>query len=168
MNRREVTLLGQIESLLISKLKNMLIPHDPYGLKQIEIQPFGGVSDFEELIERFRSRMPGMFLSIPIVDYNSEGSVRAEDLVLNYGLLIGVDVNSRSRTEAKTTNAFYYHERLNNELFYASMRDCSIPTNNDFIRPVRWEYVEVDHFGVSIYNFRVNARNWNARHLEAR
>lgn len=163
----KITLLDQIEKELVDALEPMLVPVDVDGLKQIAIEPFSTGDDIVDLLQKFRSRLPGAFLNLPQIDYLSDGALTVADLTLNYAFLVAVE-NVRAKTIDKKTLAYYFHDKFHAEFFYRKINNdnCAIPANLDYIRPLRFEVAEAEGTMVTLTTFSIKVRNWIIREHE--
>ena len=161
----DITLLDQIEAELVTAIEPMLVPFDEDGIRSLQIEPFNSAEDMALLLSNFRSKLPAAFLNVPTIDYNSDGQVRACDMVLNYGFLIGVE-NVRSTTDFKKRAAYYFHDAFHRQFFYRKINNCEIAANLDFIRPQRFEFAETDNMMATLATFSIGVRNWLVRDAE--
>lgn len=159
------TLFDMIEVDLVAALQPLLRPFDEDGLKQIDIEAFSSAEDIAVLLQNFRTRIPGAYLSIPTVTYDSDKEVRAADMTLEYAFLVGTE-GVRAKTITKKQAAYYFHDAFHRQLFYKRFVGCDYGANLDFIRPGRFEVSDVDGMLATLTTFSIRVRNWQIRELE--
>lgn len=155
-----MNLLSEMQLKVMDLLAPLLEDLQDYRVLEIQVQEFGSAADAEELLERFRGLLPGAFLSIPRVTYDTRpGGLRVADVTLNYGFLIGM---ADRRDEAiRQEFAKQLHERHSQHLMLRQLSPAGIACSGiDYLRPQSWEYTAEPEISVAYLTFDITVRNW--------
>jgi hypothetical protein len=159
-------LLTALESKLLVLLQPLvdesaLAAQEDNLVYQIMVTPFDSRTDIDELVERYRTAMPGAFLSLPKVDYlTSPNGFRLCNADCHYGLLVGLG----QRMDRATANAYAraMQQRCAQYLMNVALDGSGISAKLDYVRPTSWEVGwEADSNLTSfLMGFSVSVRNW--------
>jgi hypothetical protein len=157
-----MNLLAEMRTKIHAVLQPLVDPLADYSVRQIKDSTFSSTQDLDELLERFRDLMPGAYLSVPGLQYNTApSSLRACDVTMNYGFLIGME--DRRSQEIKQAFAEELQDKQLQHLLLQRVTKQGIPcTSIDFIRPKTWDFEIIpDTSLAAIYlTFSIDIRNW--------
>lgn len=155
-----MNLILDMNTKMLDLLNPLISPMSEFGVQEIQVQEFGSASDAEELMERFRALLPGAFLSVPRLTYNTNpSSLRICDVTLAYGFLIGM-ADRRDETVRQNYAAVMHEEHSRYLMLRPIDRAGIMCTNIDFLRPQTWEYVSEPETSVTYLTMEVTVRNW--------
>lgn len=155
------TLLG----ILDDQLKAMLAPLlqiNGWEVDSLTTEDFSNVQNFNSLVEKYRTALPGAFLSIPQITFQVV-QPRVPHFTADYQLLVG----AQNRLEAPALHdfAFRFMERASGLLYLQKLDDLELPCSLDFIRPRQFNFAEVPTdggpLGVALLTFAIEVRNWH-------
>lgn len=154
-------LLSQVQSKVLALASPLIATFEPYKVSQIRTAEFSSNEDFDDLLERFKDVMPGAYLSVPSVSYDSDlTGLRVVNPTLQYGLLVGI--SGRWEEAVRQDFIFEVHDRFAQYLFLRPIPTDGIPGRPDFLRPNGWEYrSDLDKTISTFYStFSISVRNW--------
>lgn len=161
-------LLTEMQGKILDLVQPLISSFADYDVNQVTIADISNIDDIDELIERFRSLMPGAFLSVPRVTYDSNPTgYRIIDATLQYGLLVGI--TGRWEEAVRQDYIREVHERFAQYLFLRQVPQGGVPCSRiDFLRPDSWEYrSDLDKTISAFYlTFSVGVRNWQINEPE--
>lgn len=155
-----ITLIGELDS----RLKTMLAPLlqiSGWELSSITTEDFSNAENFNALIERYRTKLPGAFLSFPNVTFQTVNP-RVPHFTADYQFMVGAE----PRMEAANMHefAFEFMERACSLLYLQKLDDFDLPCSLDYIRPRQFNFAEVvtdgGPLGVALLTFAIEVRNW--------
>ncbi len=154
------TLIGELDT----RLKGMLQPLltiEGWEVNSLTTEDFSNLENFNQLVEKYRTSLPGAFLSFPSLTFQKQG-VRVPHFTADYQLLVG----AQSRLEAESTFGFVcrFMERSAGLLALKKINDLDLPCNLDYIQLRRFNSGEVEtdagRLAVALLAFSIEVRNW--------
>jgi len=163
-----MNLLTEVQGKVLDMVQPLISAFSDYDVNQISVADISTIEDIDDLIERFRPLMPGAFLSIPRVTYNTEpNGYRLVDASLQYGLLVGI--TGRWEEAVRQDYIREVHDKFAQHLFLRQPPQGGVPCSRiDFLRPDSWEYrSDLDKTITAFYlTFSVLIRNWQINEPE--
>lgn len=154
-------LLYQVQEKVLALTAPLVATFEPYKVNQIRTAEFSSNEDFDDLLERFKDVMPGAYLSVPTVSYDSNlSNIRVVNATLQYGLLVGI--SGRWEESVRQDFIFEVHDRFAQYLFLRPIPRDGIPGIPDYLRPSDWQYrSDMDKTISTFYStFSISVRNW--------
>jgi hypothetical protein len=154
------TLLGTLDDRL-HQLLSPLLQINGWEVSSIVTEDFSNIQNFNALIEKYRTQLPGAFLSVPQIAFQTV-KPRIPHFIADYQLLVG----AQSRMEADGTRdfAFSFMERACGLMYLQQLQDYDLSCSLDYIRPRQFNFSEVPTdggpLGVALLTFSIEVRNW--------
>ena len=154
------TLLTILETRILARLNPLLIAGGG-TLQQIAVESMASADDLPVILERYRSRMPGGFLSLPLVRFE-ESATRIINATLDYAFLAGWA--SRDTNTARRPQAFAFVEDFGAAISLRSLSTAGAPLGNrlNFTRLNEISFAEDPEAGLTamLAKFQIGVRNW--------
>lgn len=153
------SLLGAIETWLLAKLAPLITEAgvgDESNFRQVTTEAFDS-DDLDTLLEQYKSRMPGAFLSIPDVAF-VDADFRVVNLALTYRLLLGYT----RRADTATNKVLVYNAFQNLCEVFCNQRGGAVGACViNFPKPVSFVTRSLEGGGLaSLLTVQVEVRNW--------
>lgn len=154
------TILGELDT----RLKEMLAPLlqiNGWEVTSITTEDFSNAENFNALVERYRTALPGAFLSFPRITFQAVPPT-VPHFTADYQLLVG----SLSRNDMDKAHdfAFRFMERACGLVYRQKIEDIDLPAELRYIQPRQFFFGEVDTsagvLGTALYTFSIEVRNW--------
>ncbi len=163
-------MISTVSSRILDKLSPM-VGEGEGKLRQVEQLPIVNAANEQalaDILESYRSRMPGGILSVPQLQFtNGEGGPRLTDVDLGFALVIGY----QKRDKFPDRIAFHLDrfEEVAQYLRLVTISRAGMQTTNriDFLRFTAWEYGETEDVTAQIWTFNIKVRNWQPNELES-
>lgn len=154
-----MTLLEAVEAKLLTALSPLTAGGTPL-LREIAVESFANADDLNELLERFRGRMPAGFLSFPGARTRKAPGPRVLDVDLDYSFLAGTA--DRRDTGTRRTLGAQVFELLMSLVSLQQLGNVGISTTSplNFVSITAMEYADTQELAAILIRFTVGVRNW--------